>query len=122
MNKIKSHDIMDVWQVRDGFLVEVMKYKSLGYARNFSGAKTKIVRGCSGLKELKEEWVLPYSNKTFPAGTLFLHGTPVEPLTDPNDFVYGLKSSGGALYGSWSEMESVLADVQSIIDSYKEEN
>ena len=120
--KIKSHPIMDIWQVRGGLLVEVLKYKSTSVSRTLNGAKTKIVRGCSGLKELKEDWVISGSGEVFPAGTLFLHGTPVEPLADPSDFKFGIKSSGGAVYGTSTDISRVLNHIQQILASYKEEN
>jgi len=120
--KIKSHPIMDIWRVREGLLVEVLKYKSTSVSRTLNGAKTKIVRGCSGLKELKEDWVISSSGEVFPAGTLFLHGTPVEPLTDPKEFKFDIKSSGGSIYGTPVEISNVLNHIQQILASYKEEN
>lgn len=119
MEKIKSHAVMDVWRVKEGVLVTVKKYKSLGgYYYSIPKSKTKGIRGCSGLKELKEDLQLR-EGVVLKKGTLILHSTPVEPITDVKDFKFDVTSSGGSIYGSVAEVERVLHNIQDILDTYK---
>ncbi|MEJ3719211.1 hypothetical protein WGM54_14415 [Paenibacillus polymyxa] len=85
MEQIQSHEVKDIWRIREGLLVEIHKYKSLGYHIH-SKKEEKRVKGCKGLTELTKEYTDSYYQKTFPKGTLFYHGSPVEPVTDPQQF------------------------------------
>ncbi|UUG68114.1 hypothetical protein [Bacillus phage PK-3] len=119
MEKIQSHEIKDIWRVRDGLLIEISKFQSLGYNISDNQMKTKVVRGCKGLRELKEDYTVEWSKKTYPKGTLLLHGTPVEPITDVNKFRAEIKSSGGSVLDSLEKIESILNDIKAILRQYK---
>ncbi|UNY48718.1 hypothetical protein P9294_gp003 [Bacillus phage FADO] len=119
MEKIQSHEIKDIWRVRDGLLIEISKFQSLGYFISDNQMKTKIIRGCKGLRELKEDYTNQWSKKTYPKGTLLLHGAPVEPITDVNKFKAEIKSSGGSVLGSITEIHSVLNDIKTILLKYE---
>lgn len=121
MEKIKSHAITDVWRVKEGVLVNVYKYKSISKKYpTISHTKTKVVRGCTGLRALKEDYTTR-DGETFKAGTFVLNCTPVEPLTDVKDFKFDVTSSGGSIYGRIAEVERVLHNIQDILDTYKGE-
>ncbi|GMX64550.1 hypothetical protein Elgi_38190 [Paenibacillus elgii] len=117
MEKIQSHEIKDIWRIQEGLLVEVHKYRILGYYIH-SKKSEKRVKGCKGLTILIEEYTDSYHKKTFPKGTLFYYGTPVEPVTDKNLFSIEIKSSGGSVLGTISETEKVLRDLESLIKQY----
>lgn len=120
MEKIKSHAITDVWRVKDGLLVNVYKYKSISKKYpTISHTKTKVVRGCTGLRALKEDYTA--DGETFKAGTFVLNCSPVEPLTDVKDFKFDVTSSGGSIYGSITDVERVLEKIQDILNTYKGE-
>ncbi|QPK89839.1 hypothetical protein IEN91_05220 [Bacillus velezensis] len=119
MERIQSHEIKDIWRVRDGLLIVISKFQSLGCNIYDNQMKTRIVRGCKGLKELKEDYIDQWSKKTYRKGTLLLHATPVEPITDVNKFRVEIKSSGGSVLGSITEMNSVLNDIKTILFKYE---
>ncbi|MEX0597806.1 MAG: hypothetical protein WD512_15040 [Candidatus Paceibacterota bacterium] len=120
MEKIQSHDIKDIWRVRDGLLVEVYKYESVSNYNCYSYPKKsfKIVRGCKGLTISKEDITDNFRDETHPTGTLFYHGTPVKPITDVSKFKAEIKSSGGSVIGSISEMGKLLKDIELILNKY----
>ncbi|MFB5758991.1 hypothetical protein [Paenibacillus medicaginis] len=118
MEQIQSHEIKDIWRIREGLLVEVYKYKSLVYHIH-SKKKEKRVRGCKGLTELTEDYTDSYYKKTFPKGTLFYYSSPVEPVTDPKQFKIEIKSSGGSIFGSSDEISKVLTDINTLISKYQ---
>lgn len=118
MEKIKSHAVADVWRVKEGVLVNVYKYKRTGGYYDVPNSKTKVVRGCTGLRELKDDFI-PRIGTILKKGTLVLHRTPVEPITDVKDFKFDVTSSGGSIYGSITDVERVLHNIQDILDTYK---
>ncbi|QOV08339.1 hypothetical protein Kirov_140 [Bacillus phage Kirov] len=119
MEKIKSHAIADVWRVKEGVLVNVYKYKHTGRYCDVPNSKTKVVRGCTGLRELKEDY--ESRGEVLKKGTLVLHRSPVEPVTDVSEFKFDVTSSGGSIYGRIAEVERVLHNIQDILDTYKGE-
>jgi hypothetical protein len=119
MEKIQSHEIKDIWRVRDGLLIEIHKYESLGYSVYGRDVKTKVIRGCKKLKELKEDYTDTYCKKTYPKGILIYGSTPVKPITDVSQFKVEIKSSGGSIYGDIKEIEKVLKSIEEIIDKYR---
>ncbi|MCM3109922.1 hypothetical protein [Lederbergia lenta] len=119
MEKIQSHEIKDIWRVRDGLLVEIYKYESLGYTIYSSKVKTKIVRGCKGLRELKEEYTDSFYKKVYPKGTLLYNYSPVKLTTEVSKFKAEIKSSGGSILGSLPEINNVLNDIKNILGNYK---
>ncbi|AKO92009.1 hypothetical protein BEH_07780 [Priestia filamentosa] len=118
MEKIQSHEIKDIWRVQDGLLVEIYKYDSLGYHIHSDKIKAKIIRGCKGLKELKEDYTDSWEKKTYPKGTLLYHGQPVRAISDRNKFKAEIKSSGGSVLGSITEINKVLEDIEHILNQY----
>ncbi|UUV46534.1 hypothetical protein [Bacillus phage vB_BanS-Thrax3] len=119
MEKIKSHAIADVWRVKEGLLVNVYKYKGISKKYcTIPTSKTKVVRGCTGLRALKEDYTTS-DGETFKAGTFVLNTSPVEPLTDVQEFKFDVTSSGGSIYGYINEVERVLHNIQDILDTYK---
>lgn len=118
MEQIQSHEVKDIWRIREGLLVEIHKYKSLGYHIH-SKKEEKRVKGCKGLTELTKEYTDSYYQKTFPKGTLFYHGSPVEPVTDPQQFKIEIKSSGGSIWGSINEVNVVLKDINTLVGKYQ---
>lgn len=119
MEKIKSHAVADVWRVKEGVLVNVYKYKRTGgFYYTIPNSKTKIVRGCTGLRELKEDYT-GRDGEVLKKGTLILNTTPVVPITDVADFKFDVTSSGGSIYGSITDVERVLHNIQDILDTYK---
>ncbi|MBU7316006.1 hypothetical protein [Paenibacillus oleatilyticus] len=117
MEKIQSHEIKDIWRIQEGLLVEVHKYKTLGYHIH-SKKSEKRVKGCKGLTILTEDYTDSYYKKTIPKGTLFYYSSPVEPVTDRNLFKIEIKSSGGSILGTITETEKVLRDLESLIKQY----
>lgn len=117
MEQIQSHEIRDVYRIREGLLVEVHKYKSLGHY-NYKKKKEKRVRGCKGLTILTEEYTDTWNNTTYPVGTYFLGSLPVEPINDPYQFKIEIKSSGGSILGDFVEMEKVLYTIKEIMNKY----
>jgi hypothetical protein len=118
MEKIQSHDIKDIWRVRDGLLVEIYKYEYIGHSLG-SDAKTKIIRGCKGLKELTEDFIDSYWKQSYPKGTFIYGHFPVKPIYDPYQFKAEIKSSGGSILGSFVEIEKVLEDIKLILNNYR---
>ncbi|KEK23891.1 hypothetical protein [Bacillus gaemokensis] len=121
MEQIQSHPIKDIYRIREGVLIEVHKYESLGY---WIGRQklAKTVRGCKGLQVLTAPYLRKYSYKStehYPEGTLLLDGEPVKPITDYRDFRIEVKSSGGSVLDSFDEIMKFTNQVQEIIDSYK---
>lgn len=121
MKKIQSHPVKDIYRIREGVLIEVHKYETLGYwiGRQKLG---KTVRGCKGLQVLTAPYLRNHSYKEdefYPEGTFVLDGTPVKPITNYKDFRIELKSSGGAVLDSLEGLMKFTNQVQEIIDSYK---
>jgi hypothetical protein len=120
MEKIQSHEIKDIWRIRDGLLVEVHKSKSLGSCWIRSSKIVKQVRGCKGLTELKEDYYDDYRKKTFLKGTLIYYNSPVEPETDKSKFKFEIKSSGGSILGNnIVDVKKVVRDIESVINTYE---
>lgn len=118
MEKIQNHEIKDIYRVRDGLLVEIKKYKRLGFYLS-SSYKAKIVRGCKGLKILTEDCFDSYNDKFYKKGTYIYEGTPVEPLIDKSLFTYEIKSSGGSISGNDKDIINILEKIENIIKKYK---
>lgn len=117
MEQIQSHEIKDIYRIKEGLLVEIWKYESIGY-HDYSKKNEKRVRGCKGLTVLTEEYTGSYDKKTYPVGTYFYHGTPVKPVTDGKLFKVEIKSSGGSILGSFDEIDKVLNDIKDILSKY----
>lgn len=111
MEKIQDHPIKDIWRVQDGLLIEINKYEEIG--KRLLAPKTKVVRGCKGLRALKE----PCGG--FPIGTLiFGWDYPVKPIEDVSKFTAEVKSSGGSIYGSMGHINKVMNQIKEILQSY----
>ncbi|MEK4025411.1 hypothetical protein [Sporosarcina sp. FSL W7-1283] len=117
MEQIQSHEIKDIYRVKEGLLVEIHKYESLGY-HDFSKKKEKRVRGCKGLTILTEEFTDSYAKKTYPAGTYYYQSVPVKPIDDVKLFKAEIKSSGGSIMGNFDETEVILESIKDILNSY----
>ncbi|MEC1437369.1 hypothetical protein P9D57_01105 [Bacillus sonorensis] len=111
IEKIQSHEIKDIWRIRDGLLIEISKYENLGWI-GFSAYKSKIVRGCKGLRMLAHDYL------HFKKGDLIYRGSIVKPIGDKNKFKAEVRSSGGSIFGSFTEIEKVLADIHHILNQY----
>ncbi|MFS0905649.1 hypothetical protein AB3N02_21635 [Priestia aryabhattai] len=118
MEKIQSHAIKDIWRVREGLLVEVWKYESLGHSLYGKKISVKRVRGCKGLTELKEDCVDSFYKKEYKKGTLLYFNQPVQPITDTKKFRVEIKSSGGSIFDDMNGIRKVLADIEVILESY----
>ncbi|MCP1185017.1 hypothetical protein [Paenibacillus sp. 1781tsa1] len=119
MEKIQSHAIKDIWRVREGLLLEVHKFKTLGHCWIRSKKSVKQIRGCKGLTELKEDYCDSYTKKTYPKGTLIYNTVPVEPEMNKNNFKFEIKSSGGSIFGKNSEeIKEILDDIEKAINAY----
>jgi hypothetical protein len=112
MEKIQSHEIKDIWRIKDGLLVEIWKYEHQGWI-GFSNYKSKIVRGCKGLKMLKEDY------KQFKTGDYVYGSAVVNPTIDVKKFKAEIKSSGGSVLGSLLEINDVLNDIKNILSKYE---
>lgn len=117
MEQIQTHEIKDIYRIREGLLVEIWKYEGIGY-HDYSKKKEKRVRGCKGLTILTEECTGSYDKKTYPVGTYFYNSTPVKPITDGKLFKVEIKSSGGSILGGFNEIDRVLKDIESILSKY----
>lgn len=117
MEQIQTHEIKDIYRIREGLLVEIYKYERLGY-HDYSKKKEKRVRGCKGLTILTEEYTGSYEKKTYPVGTYFYHSAPVKPVVDVKLFKVEIKSSGGSILGSFNEIDTVLKDIETILSRY----
>jgi hypothetical protein len=117
MEQIQDHPIQDVWRVKSGLLVVINKYESIGSW--LSGkTKTKVIRGCKNLKELKEDYTDSYYKTTYPKGTLLLGSTPVKAITGVRDFRVEVKSSGGTIEGGIGDIQDVMNDIDIILAKY----
>lgn len=118
MEQIQTHEIKDIYRIKNGLLVEISKYRSIGHHIH-SKRSEKRVRGCKGLTILTEEYTDSYYKKIFPKGTLFYHGMPVEPLTDVNEFEIEIKSSGGSISGDFDETRKIMMAIEDVLSKYK---
>jgi hypothetical protein len=118
MEQIQNHEIKDIWRIRDGLLVEVFKYKSIGH-HSYTKKQEKRVMGCKGLTVLTSSYTDSYSKKTYSKGTLLYNSCPVEPLDDKSQFKFEIKSSGGSIFGSVNEIEKVLKDIENLMRKYQ---
>lgn len=120
MEKIQSHAIKDIWRIREGLLLEVHRFKTLGHCWVRSKKSVKQIRGCKGLTELKEDYCDSYTKKTFPKGTLIYNTVPVEPETNKDNFKFEIKSSGGSIFSrNAEEMKNILNDIEKTINTYE---
>lgn len=111
MEQIQAHEIKDVYRIKDGVLVEVVKYQTLGSWLHGKRPE-KRVKGCKGLTILKEEF------KGVKEGTYLYEGRPVEVLTDPTQFRFEIKSSGGTIQGDSEQLQKLLKTIQELIKTY----
>jgi hypothetical protein len=113
MEQIQDHPIQDVWRVKSGLLVVINKYRSKGNSYYYSSEmKSKVVRGCKGLKQL----TAPY--KDLPVGTLMFGRVAVEPHNNIRDFKVEVKSSGGTIEGGIGDIQDVMNDIDIILAKY----
>lgn len=120
MEQIQSHEIKDIFRIKQGVILEVHKYRrkpNTSYVHSIDSKKTKIVRGCKGLKVLKEEHSDKYGGVQ-PIGTYIYGSLLVEPETDVNNFKFEVKTSGGSIYGSDKEIIETLETINNIIKRY----
>lgn len=115
MEQIKSHPVKDVYRITDGLLIEIHKYERIGNVWMQENKQTKVVRGCTGLRVLMEDY-----GDTLPKGTFLLNSIPIRVVTNANLFKAEIKTNGSGLYGSIPELERTLKTIQNILDSYKE--
>lgn len=121
-SKIQSHEIQDIYRIQDGLLLVVNKYIRLGHnLYGKSKGKTKQQRGCKGLTITTADITDKFLNVTYPIGTLLLNGSPVRATADINRFKFEIKSSGGTIEGSITEVRRSLQEIENIIGDYKEE-
>lgn len=117
MKQTQAHELVDKYRIQDGLVVEVLKYESLG-GYYYGQMKHKRLKGCKGGSVLTEDFT-DNVGRLLPKGTLFLDTTPVRPITNFDEFRFEIRSSGGCIHGDGNEIESVLKQIQHIINSYK---
>lgn len=119
--QIQSSDFIDIYRIKSGTLLYVNKYEVVEYFHLNEELKksSKVVRGCKGLRQLKEEYVdkyKPIDRGTLSVGDFIIHGSLVKP-TSPDKYIFELSSSDG-LKGNGDELKSSLDEVNKIIDFY----
>lgn len=117
MEKIQSHDVKDIWRLREGLLLEVHKYENIRYV-SVDKKYLKVVRGCKGLCELREDFTDTYNKITYSKGDLIYGNFHISILIDSSYFRFEIKSSGGSVYGSGSDIDEVLNNIKIIISTY----
>ena len=121
--KIQEHPVQDIWRIKDGLLLYVNKYQrhskyNVFYLSSLNSKNTKIIRGCKGLRELKEDYFDSYSKTTIKKGTLLFENIPIEILSDSQMFKYDIRSSGGSIQGNYKTTIDTLNKIQKILGSY----
>lgn len=111
MEQIQNHEIMDTWRLEEGIIVQIYKFEHMGWI-GFADYKTKIVRGCKGLKQLKEDY------KGFKTGDLIYGSSIIKAIDDETKFRAELKLSGGAVKHSIEGMLKLNKNIESILKSY----
>ncbi|MFE8701150.1 hypothetical protein ACFYKX_11145 [Cytobacillus sp. FJAT-54145] len=125
MQIIQQHSLQDIYRIQDGLLVVVNKYKSLSYYEpQLEKVKKKKLKGISKAYELVEEVTVEkyYPTRqfvTYPANSLILHSKVVEPLTDPQDYYYEIKASGGTIEGNLETILQTQAKIQQLLEEYR---
>lgn len=118
---VQEHEIKDVYRIREGLLVEIRKYKEVpGYYMYDVNKISKAVKGCTGARALKADYVSKYDESIkFSKGTIFMGNVPIEVTSDPKEFRVELRSSGGVIGGSVEEIREVMKKVDKILKGYE---
>jgi len=117
MKQTQSHELVDKYKIQDGLIVEVLKYESLG-GYYYNKLPSKRLTGCKGGSILTEDYE-DGVGRVLPKGTMFLHTSPVRPITNVDEFRFEIRVSGGVIQGDSHAIESALKDIKHIINSYK---
>jgi len=115
MDIIQKHDLEDIYRLKDGVLLHVIKYKDRKYFSDKTCKKKKIP-GISKTYELLE--TVTILHETFPKGTIIRSGWAVTPTINPDEFTIELRSSGGTIYGSISSQLHLYQSIEKILTSY----
>lgn len=117
MKQTQAHELVDKYKIQDGLIVEVLKYESLG-GYYYNQLPHKRLTGCKGGSVLTEDYE-DGVGRILPKGTMFLHTSPVRPITNVNEFRFEIRCSGGVIQGKHYEIDDVLKQIKNIISSYK---
>ncbi|AKQ08266.1 hypothetical protein PP655_gp074 [Bacillus phage PBC4] len=118
MKQTQAHELVDKYKIQDGLIVEVLKYESLG-GYYYNKLPSKRLAGCKGGSVLTEDYE-DGVGRVLPKGTMFLHTSPVRPITNVDDFRFEIRVSGGCIQGKHYQIEKVLNQIQYLIKSYKD--
>ena len=122
---LQKSEFIDIFRITNGTLLYVRKYEEdLNFRGPIYGKEcdkhTKIVRGCKGLKQFKQDYTYYdyYSTKniTVPAGTFLLNDFVVIPTVKEN-FKFEMKTNE-VIGGTKENMKEVFRKVNEIMDSY----
>lgn len=122
METIQLHEIKDIIRIEYGVILEVHKYRRVPNSPyvHIDSKDTGVVKGCKGLRILKEDYKVKYNETTLSKGTYVYGNLFVEPETNVDNFRFEVKTSGGSMYGSCSEVTKTLSTISRLIESYKE--
>lgn len=124
MEVLANTEYQDVYRIVDGVLLIVNKFKRIIYDEDkyfrvsLDEAKFKSYnKGCQKwLKVLKEDYHDEYSNISVPSGTVLYQYYPVELTTKPENYIYGIKTTGDAFGGDYNEVMDMIKNICAIMD------
>lgn len=115
MEIIQKHELEDIYRLKDGILLYVIKYKNRKHFSN-TKCKKKKIPGISKTYQLLED--VRIYNETFSKGTIIVNGFSVTPTTNPEEFTIELRSSGGTIHGSILSHLQLYQSIEKILVSY----
>ena len=114
---VEQHEYRDIYRLCHGVLVVVHKYEQVYHLlerfKPESFIKVKGIKNCYIIKNDHKDW----SGKIHAKGSIVLDGFFINPINDPSNFRYELKTSSAYFGGNLDEFTKLLDATKDIIQS-----
>jgi hypothetical protein len=119
MEVVQQHPLQDIYRIEAGVILKVNKHKKGNWVSLNFTPKTDIKRAkglAGGIEAIRS--IHGGRREVLPPGTIILDHFAVEPVTDPNEYTFELKFSGGAMSGTIADYIKFNEVVAKQLDSY----
>ena len=116
---IQQDKFLDKIRIRQGLILDVVKYKNLSGGLCFKDydRKKDMKRVSKGICQSKVDIYDSWHKIIHPAGTYFLGDRPIE-IVESKDYDFEIRVASGSIYGDKTKILREMKQIEEIINSY----